>query len=56
MIERQGYYDVFILTTWIGVAAMVLVALEWWRQSHSARSGVVAPESPQAAAAAAPAE
>ena len=56
MIERQGYYDVFILTTWIGVAAMVLVALEWWRQSRSARSGVVAPESPQVAAAAAPAE
>ena len=44
MIERQGYYDVFVLTTWIGVAAMVLVALEWWRQSHSARSGVVTPE------------
>ena len=44
MIERQGYYDVFVLTTWIGVAAMVLVALEWWRQSHSARNGVVTPE------------
>lgn len=44
MIERQGFYDVFILTTWIGMAAMVLVALEWWRQTHSARSGVVTPE------------
>lgn len=45
MIERQGYYDVFILTTWIGLGAMVLVALEWWRQSRAgARSGVVAPE------------
>lgn len=44
MIERQGYYDVFILTTWIGVAAMVLVVLEWWRQSRAADSGVVTPE------------
>jgi len=44
MIERQGFYDVFILTTWIGVAAMVLVVLEWWRERRSAHSGVVAPE------------
>ncbi len=51
MIERQGFYDVFILTTWIGVAAMVLVVLEWWRQTHSARSGVVAPEAKQVAVA-----
>ncbi len=50
MIERQGYYDVFILTTWIGVGAMVLVALEWWRQAHSANSGVVAPEVKEVAA------
>ena len=48
MIENQGYYSIFILTTWIGLAAMVLVALEWWRQSHSARSGVVAPEAASA--------
>lgn len=53
MIEEQGYFPVFILTTWIGLAAMVLVALEWWRQTHSTRSGLVAPE---AASAAAPAE
>lgn len=56
MIERQGYYDVFILTTWIGVGAMVLVALEWWRQSHVANSGVVTPEAPSAVAASVPAE
>ena len=49
MIERQGFYDVFVLTTWIGVAAMVLVVLEWWRQTHSARSGVVTPEAKDAA-------
>lgn len=44
MIEERGYYDIFILTTWIGIGAMVLVALEWWRQRRSAHSGVVAPE------------
>lgn len=50
MIERQGYYDVFVLTTWIGIAAMVLVALEWWRQRRSANSGVVTPEAREVAA------
>ncbi|MEZ5682155.1 MAG: MFS transporter [Erythrobacter sp.] len=35
MIEKQGYYDVFILTTWIGLAAAVLVCIEWWRESRS---------------------
>lgn len=44
MIENQGYYDVFILTTWIGLAAMVLVAFEWWRQSRTGKAGVIAPE------------
>ncbi|MFA9201028.1 MAG: hypothetical protein ACEQR8_07540 [Cypionkella sp.] len=45
MIERQGFYDVFILTTWIGVAAMALVVVEWWRQRRlGAEAGVVAPE------------
>ncbi|MXO73879.1 MFS transporter [Altererythrobacter aerius] len=44
MIERQGYYDVFILTTWIGVGAMALVVLEWWRQSRTGARGVVTPE------------
>jgi PAT family beta-lactamase induction signal transducer AmpG len=50
MIERQGFYDVFVLTTWIGVGAMVLVVLEWWRQTHSTRSGVVTPEAKVVAA------
>ncbi len=45
MIEDQGYFDVFILTTFIGLAAVVLVALEWWRQARAGEnSGVVAPE------------
>lgn len=50
MIERQGFYDVFVLTTWIGVAAMVLVLAEWWRQSRPGASGVVAPEAKDVAA------
>ena len=49
MIENQGYYDVFILTTWIGLGAAVLVCIEWYRESCSrANSGVVAPEAGQA--------
>ena len=45
MIEKQGYYPVFILTTWIGLAAAVLVCFEWWRESRSQlASGVIAPE------------
>lgn len=49
MIEGQGYYSIFIFTTWIGLGAMVLVALEWWRQSRSGKTGVIAPEAPSAA-------
>ena len=51
MIENQGYYDVFILTTWIGLAAAVLVCIEWWRESRSkskADAGIVAPEAGEA--------
>lgn len=45
MIEDQGYFDVFVLTTLIGLAAVVLVAFEWWRQARAgAESGVVTPE------------
>ncbi len=45
MIENQGYYDVFILTTWIGLGAAVLVCIEWWRESRGKRAaGIVAPE------------
>lgn len=51
MIERQGFYDVFILTTWIGVLAMLLVVAEWWRQSRPGAQGVVAPEAKDVAAA-----
>ncbi len=45
MIEDQGYFDVFVLTTFIGLAAVVLVCLEWWRERRTGRnSGVIAPE------------
>lgn len=44
MIENQGYYSIFILTTWIGLAAMVLVCLEWWRQKRTGHTGEIAPE------------
>jgi PAT family beta-lactamase induction signal transducer AmpG len=45
MIEDQGYFDVFILTTFIGLAAVVLVAFEWWRQAKAGKdSGIVTPE------------
>ena len=53
MIEEQGYYSVFILTTWIGLGAMVLVGLEWWRQAKTGHRGVVAPEAGQEPGAAA---
>ena len=45
MIEDRGYYYVFIFTALIGVVAVVLCALEWWRQARSgAASGVVQPD------------
>jgi len=51
MIEVQGYYDVFVLTTFIGFGAVVLVCIEWWRESRSkAAAGVVAPEAGDVAA------
>lgn len=31
MIEERGYYDVFILTTLIGLFAVGLCLVEWWR-------------------------
>ena len=31
MIETQGYYSVFILTTGIGFVAVILCLMEWWR-------------------------
>ena len=49
MIENQGYYDVFILTTWIGLGAAVLVCVEWYRESRGkASAGIVAPEAGEA--------
>ena len=51
MIEEQGYYDVFILTTLIGGIAVVLVLVEWWRQRRLGKAaGVVAPEAGAVAA------
>lgn len=45
MIEDRGYYFVFIFTALIGVIAVALCALEWWRQARSgAASGVVQPD------------
>ncbi len=45
MIEVRGYYYVFIFTALIGVVAVVLCALEWWRQARAgAASGVVQPD------------
>ena len=38
MIEKQGYYDVFILTTLIGMLAVVLCVFEWIRVVRSGRS------------------
>lgn len=50
MIEDQGYYDVFILTTLIGFVAVVLCVLEWIRVSRAgAKSGVVTPDTHAAA-------
>ncbi|MEE4207593.1 MAG: MFS transporter [Erythrobacter sp.] len=45
MIEERGYFDVFVLTTFIGLVAVLLCGAEWWRQSRAgAASGVVTPE------------
>jgi MFS transporter, PAT family, beta-lactamase induction signal transducer AmpG len=37
LIESNGFYDVFILTFWIGMVPVVLAGLEWlrqWRMGH----------------------
>lgn len=45
MIENQGYFDVFVLTTLIGLFAVVLCLLEWVRQVRlGKRAGIVAAE------------
>lgn len=51
MIEERGYFDVFILTTMIGMGAVGLCIIEWIRQVRlGARSGIVAPDTASAAA------
>lgn len=45
MIEVRGYHYVFVFTALLGVVAVVLCALEWWRQARTgANSGVVQPD------------
>lgn len=45
MIEVRGYHYVFVFTALLGVIAVVLCALEWWRQARAgAASGVVQPD------------
>lgn len=37
LIETEGYVTVFVATFWLGGVAVVLSALEWWRQAYEAR-------------------
>ena len=39
LIEERGYYDVFILTTLIGMIAVVLCLVEWVRQARLGEKG-----------------
>ena len=39
LIEEQGYFDVFILTTAIGFVAVVLCIVEWLRQAKLGEKG-----------------
>jgi PAT family beta-lactamase induction signal transducer AmpG len=47
MIEEQGYYDVFLLTTGIGGFAVVLCLIEWARQARSGRVENAPPPEPE---------
>jgi len=47
MIEEQGYYDVFILTTLIGFFAVGLCILEWIRIARSGRGENAPPPEPE---------
>ena len=51
MIEEQGYFHVFILTTLIGMFAVVLCIVEWVRQSRSGQAQNAPPPDPDAVAA-----
>lgn len=45
MIEEQGYYDMFVFVTLIGIIAVVLCVFEWIRERRYGRAaGVVAPD------------
>ena len=45
MIDEDGYYPVFILTTALGMIAVAACIIEWIRQARlGRRAGVVAPE------------
>ncbi|MEO1647712.1 MAG: hypothetical protein AAFR32_02725 [Pseudomonadota bacterium] len=45
MIEVRGYFDVFVLTTFIGLIAVILCLAEWYRQSRAGKdAGVVTPQ------------
>ncbi len=48
MIEERGYYDVFILTTLIGLFAVVLCLIEWVRIIRSGRAENAPPPEPEA--------
>lgn len=37
IIDARGFYDVFIITFWLGGIAVSLAALEWWRLSRERR-------------------
>jgi len=39
IIDERGFYDVFIITFWLGGIAVGLAALEWWRQSRMIAPG-----------------
>ena len=49
MIEEQGYYDVFILTTLIGLFAVALCIVEWIRIARSGRGENAPPPEPETA-------
>ena len=47
MIEEQGYYDVFVLTTLIGMVAVALCLAEWARQARAGRAENAPPPEPE---------
>ncbi len=49
MIEERGYYDVFLLTTGIGLFAVALCVIEWVRQARSGRPENAPPPEPELA-------